>query len=350
MDMFEKYKDYVIFTSLKNELSVSYFMYNGNYIAIYTNRPDKLGFAFEPRFLYGNCETDKIIGQLVVFFDQNLFEKRYDFNSYNDGDFILKSHPMYIEGVSNSFFELCNYEVHIYHYPHEIVNINNKKSLDFFSFVGMDEDIVRELLYGIKKIISRYNHSKGIFSIHGAALRSNKKGYLFLSGSRAGKSTLFVNLIFDGFAPINDDIVFWAKNNNNEIIINGCATLPQLRENTFKKVVPVQTLRKYTIDNHDLRNEILSKYTEEYSEDSVLQAIFVPEFGYDKSSVNEISNADIFRTELRACMVHGNYEVDECFLDSIKRLNSLPTFKFCMSNNYDEVCHTFNSYLEKSHW
>ena len=44
-------------------------------------------------------------------------------------------------------------------------------------------------------------------------------------------------------------------------------------------------------------------------------------------------------------MVHGNYEIDERFLESIKSLNSLPTFKLCMSKNYNEVCQVLNDFL-----
>lgn len=347
MNIFEKYNDYVVFTSLKKDLSVFYFMYNGNYVAVHTNRPDKLEVAFDTRFLCQNCESDKVIGNILVCFDEHLFEKRYDYDTYTDGEFVLKSHPMYIEGVANAFFEIGDLEIHVFHYPHEILNINNKRSLEFCSFVGTDEDIVREFLYGMKKILSRYNHSKGVFSIHGAALAKNKEGYLFLSGSRAGKSTLFVNLISSGFVPINDDIVFWSRNNHKEVVISGCATLPQLRKNTFDIIVPVQSMQHHNLHSSHLSNEILSEINDNYDKNAILQAIFIPEFGYDKSSINEINKTDIFKKELRACMVHGNYEIDEQFLEAIKTLNSLPTFKFCMSKNYNDVCQTLNHFLEE---
>ena len=58
-----------------------------------------------------------------------------------------------------------------------------------------------------------------------------------------------------------------------------------------------------------------------------------------------IKKIDVFKKELRACMVHGNYEIDERFLESIKSLNSLPTFKLCMSKNYNEVCQVLNDFL-----
>lgn len=348
MNIFEKYKDYVIFTAVKNDLPVIYFLYDEKYIAIYTNCPDKLGFVFVPHFLYEDCEKDKIIGNLVVYFDSNLFEKRYDFSDYNDSDFVLKTHPMYINEVNNSFFELGDYEIHIYHYPHEIINVNNKRNSDFLSFVGVEEDIVRELLYGTKKIISRYNRTKSIFSIHGAALKKDEKGYLFISGSHAGKSTLFVNMLFNGFKPLNDDIVFW-KENNDRIILSGCATLPQLRKDTFEKVLPIKILQRHLISKCDLHNEILREYIGGYGEDSALQSIVIPQLGYDKSYIKKVDNMEVLKIVLRACMVHGNYETDEIFLNSLKKLSSFPMFKFCMSNNYDEVCSIFNNWIERSY-
>lgn len=340
MEIFEKYKNYIVFTSLKKELSVCYFKYNNIYVAIHTNRPDKLGTAFSKTFLYQYCELNKIVGNLLVYYDEHLFEKRYNYDSYSDGEFVLKTHPMYIDGITNSFFEIGDMEIHVFHYPHEIVNINNKNSLEFCSFVGTIEDITRELLYGMKKILSRYNHSHEVFSIHSAALAKDKKGYLFLSGSRSGKSTLFVNLVLDGFEPINDDIVFWSLNNNKQIIIDGCATMPQVRKNTFDTIIPVQTMQDF--DFAYLENVISSHIDNNIA---ILQAIFIPEFGYDETSIVKVERADIFKKELRACMVHGNYEIDEKFLESIKTLNAIPTFKLCMSKDYNEVCQILNHFI-----
>ena len=346
MNIFEKYKEYVVFTSLKKELSVFYFLYENNYVAVYSNRPDKLELVFDTRFLFQNCDAaNKIIGKLIVCYEEHLFEKRYNYDTYRDGEFVLKSHPMYIEGITNSFFEIGDLEIHVFHYPREIVNVNNKKSLEFCSFVGTEDDIIRELLYGMKKILSRYNHFKGVFSIHGAALSNNKKGYLFLSGSRAGKSTLFVNLMLSGLIPINDDIVFWSLNDHKEVVISGCATLPQLRKGTFDTVVPIQSMQCHNLHSSHLCNEILSKVNNSYDKTAILQAIFIPELGYDTSTISEIKKIDVFKKELRACMVHGNYEIDERFLESIKSLNSLPTFKLCMSKNYNEVCQVLNDFL-----
>lgn len=346
MNLFEKYKDYVVFTSLKKELHCLNFKYNDSYIAIYTNQPDKLKLVFDEKCLFQNCDVDvnNVIGKLVVYCEAHLFERRYDCDDYTDGKPVLKSHPMYVDGIINSFFEVGDLEIHIFHYPREIININNKKSFEFCSFVGTNEDVTRELLSGVKKIISRYNHLKGIFSIHGAGLGKEENGYLFLSGSRAGKSTLFVNLVSSGFTPINDDIVFWSKKNNNEIVISGCATLPQIRTGTFDSVVPVGSLQNNDLQSPHFFREII-KSNNNYNRSILLQAIFIPEIGHDKSSIRRINNTDVFRKELRACMVHGNYEIDECFLESIKVLNSIPTFKFCMSRDYNEVCQVLNCFL-----
>ena len=345
MNVFDKYKDYIVFTSLKKELEIVYFKYHDDKVAVYTNRPDKLEFAFDKRFLYQDCDRSKVIGTIMVYFDEHLFEKRYDHNAYTDGEFVLKSHPMYIEGVTNSFFEIGDLEIHIFHYPHEIININNKKSYEFCAFVGVEEDIVRELLFGMKKILSRYNFAKGIFSIHGAALAKNNNGCLFLAGSRAGKSTLYTNLLFSGFAPVNDDIVFWARRNHEELVISGCATLPQLRKNTFHMVTPVQSMQKYQLNSPDLCREMISELDVAYDEQLVLQEIFIPEFGYDKSSIIEINKSDVFRQKLRACMVHGNYEIGEFFLEAMKALNALPVYKLCMSQDYNEVSQLLNHFL-----
>lgn len=49
-------------------------------------------------------------------------------------------------------------------------------------------------------------------------------------------------------------------------------------------------------------------------------------------------------------MVHGNYEIDEQFLEAIKTLNSLPTFKLNMSQNYNEVFQTLDRFLGDYSW
>ena len=346
MNIFEKYKDYVIFSSIKKELSIVYFTYNENYVAIHTNRPEWLNWAFDSNFLCNNCKNGNLIGKITIYFDENLFEKRYDYDTYADGEFVLKSHPMYVEGVTNSFFEIEDLEIHVFHYPRKIISINNKRSFEFSSFVCTKEDLIRESLYGIKKILSRYNHYKGVFSIHAAALSRNEKGYLFLSGSRVGKSTLFVNLFFDGFEPINDDIVFWSYK-HGKIVIHGCATLPQLRKNTFDAIIPHKSMPTDNLLEYQSNFNYYSLYGCKLNKRTPLDAIFIPQFGYAKSSIERIKNLDVFKKELRACIAHGNYEIDESFLEAIKSLNAVPTFKFCMSADYNEVCSTLNNFLVK---
>lgn len=346
VDVFEKYKNYVVFTALKKDLLCTYVMYDHNYVAVYTNRLDMVKVAFDNNYLFESCDHDKIIGIMTVIYEEHLFENRYCSNTYKDSEPVLKTHPMYVEGVGNSFFEIGNLEIHIFHYPNEIVNINNKKSFEYCSFVGKEEDIVRELLCGYKKILARYNHLSGTYSIHGAAVSDGEKGFLFLSGSRVGKSTLFLNLIASGYYPLNDDIIFWEKGVNKEIFISGCATLPQLRKGTFENIVPVLSLQQ-RINSSSLEDDELMRHSYSFFERKVdLHAIIIPELGHKKCSIIKIDNASALKKELRACMVHGNYDVDEKYLNSIKALNSIPTYKIHMSKNYVEICDMLQNFFE----
>ena len=63
-DIFEKYKDYIIFTSIKQEIPVTYFKHNKLYIGIHTNKTEYLRYVCDARFLYKNCPEDKIIGNI----------------------------------------------------------------------------------------------------------------------------------------------------------------------------------------------------------------------------------------------------------------------------------------------
>lgn len=345
MDIFEKYKDYIIFSSLKQEFPNNYFRYENYYISIQTNKSEYLKYVFDARLLCQKCREEDIIGHLLVYFDEHLLAKRYDYQTYHDGEIVSKSHPMYIEGVTNSFLEFGDAEIHIYHYPHEIINIFHKKSFEFFSFVSSEDDILRELLYGVKKILSRYNYFKRIYSIHGAAVVKEGKAYLFLSGSRGGKSSLFINLISNQYHPINDDIVFWTKI-KDKVKLFSCGTLPQIRRDTFKKVKPVKSIQG--VDFSELRSaeEIMSKAIHEEDRDAILEAVFIPEIGYERSLITEVAKESVLKKELRACMVHGNYEADKDFLESFKILNAYPVYKLCMSDNYEEVCQTIDDFLK----
>ena len=346
-DIFEKYKDYIIFTSIKQEIPVTYFKHNKLYIGIHTNKTEYLRYVCDARFLYKNCPEDKIIGNIFLYFDENMFAKRYDYQTYNDGEYVLKSHPMYIEGVNNTFFEIDGTEIHIYHYPREVVNIFHKKSLQFYSFISSKKDVIGEALFGIKKILSRYNYFNGVYSIHGAAVAEKGKGLLFLSGGHAGKSSLFINLIASKYMPLNDDIVFWTRI-GTEIKLFACGTFPQIRKDAFKKVKQVDSIQHIDFNNLCSVSEFMSKISYNIDTDVILSAIFIPEMGYDQTSIIEVTSEESLRKKLRACMAHGNYEVDEKFLENFKILINCPTYRLCMSNNYNDICKAIDNFFETS--
>ena len=331
MDLFSKFKDNIIFLPTKSQFKIKYLSYGSVFLKVSYNISDNFIYnSYSKEFVYSEISnSERIIGNITIIFDDNLYACRYDKSTYVEGEVLTKSHPMYMENVSNVFFETDNEFIHIFHYPNEYITIMKKDKNEFLAIVSNEQDAIAQLLFAIKKLISRYNYYNNIFSLHCAAVKKNGQTLLFLGGSYSGQTTLFLNLICNGYEPINDDVVYW-KFENGKILVSGIPSCFNIRKHPDNLIMS----DGYWIHHDNLEfNNVYSDNVFEYSE---VHTIYVPEFGYDKTEIVEKLKVDRKRI-LRACAIHSDVFPTNDFLIAFNGLLSCKFKKINMSSDYNEV-------------
>ena len=102
---FDEYVDFLIYNKKTFEY---YLLWGNNSIRLITNSQDIVYKIYSSKSIVNELKG-KLIGEVIVLIDKNILEKRYDYNDYNDSSFTLKTHKMYIEGVSNSRYDFKDF-------------------------------------------------------------------------------------------------------------------------------------------------------------------------------------------------------------------------------------------------
>lgn len=186
-----------------------------------------------------------------------------------------------------------------------------------------------KLIYGIKKIISYFNSCRNIYSLHCSAVKKDGKAFVFLAGSYSGKTTLFLNLIHNGYEPINDDIAFWEYHDNN-IYIKGIPILFSKRKDKNGLIMSDGYLRAERDEN---QKDI---YSNNVFCESIVDTVFIPEYGHVSSAIADFKSINIKKL-LRACSIHSDLVADERFVQSINGLLTCSFRKLEMSNDYNDI-------------
>lgn len=328
---------YVIFLPRKQSLNVIYIKFQNVYIRFACS---DISYAREVYSSYYIAETinreEEIIASISVIIDGNIFPRKYDYENYDDSLFTEKDHPMYMDDVYNEVIESGEVKVYKYHYPNQSVHIFNRADNSFVSVVSNARDAIKYAKLAIKQVLSEYLIRKDIYPIHAAAVSKAGRGYLFVSGSHTGKTTLYRNLICNGFLPVNDDIVFW-KREEEKIALIPCPILPQDR-NKSKKDLRMSDM---------YRNNYENLFDQKADGWPVLESVFFLSLGGACTSFKNFKNDEHVRRYLRACGIHYPISVCEEFLDSLKKLVSIPAYSLELSKDYNEIYKSFNEFISR---
>ncbi len=328
--------NYVIFLPRQFSLSTVYLRFQNVFIRFASNDISYLQKVYSSDDITLRLENEsEAVASITVIIDENIFPRKYDYESYDDSVFTTKDHPMYMDNVYNEVIESEGIKVYKYHYPNQSLHIFNSVDNSVVSVVSNVKDAIKYLKFAIKQTLSEYLIKKSIYPIHGAAVSIQGRGFLFVSGSHTGKTTLYKNLICNGFLPINDDIVFW-KCEGDRISMTGCPILPQERPYNRKDFIMSESYQKGSGD--------ICRKVDRWS---VLDSVFFLSLGGMRTSVNSIQKSGYIRRYLRACSIHHPIPVCESFLESFKKLVNVSAFHLELSKDYNEVCQSFNNFISR---
>lgn len=320
---FDEYVDFLIYNKKTFEY---YLLWGNNSIRLITNSQDIVYKIYSSKSIVNELKG-KLIGEVIVLIDKNILEKRYDYNDYNDSSFTLKTHKMYIEGVSNSRYDFKDFYINFLHYPYSEIEYYNYKVRRYLSIVSTIHECIIRMKNGLKCILSSYNYTRGYLTFHAMAVSKNNNGLLFIAGGHQGKTTLFLSLL-NRFKPLNDDIIFWKA--NKDIMIKGCSILPSIREDS----------------THFLPNNILNSKINFYEKSIKLKYIFLLEIS-NENFIFEIDPNDYYKRIMRALSTHSHFDVNEYTLSSIKVLFKQKFFIFKMGADYKKTIKYFLNWIER---
>lgn len=140
---------------------------------------------------------------------------------------------------------------------------------------------------------------------------------------------MFLNLIHNGYEPINDDIAFWEYHDNN-IYIKGIPILYSKRKDKNGLIMSDGYLRAERDENQT------NIYSNNVFGENVVDTVFIPEYGHVSSSIADFESIDIKKL-LRACSIHSDLVADERFVQSINGLLTCSFKKLGMSNDYNDI-------------
>ncbi|MBR0232468.1 MAG: hypothetical protein IJQ47_00270 [Synergistaceae bacterium] len=167
-------------------------------------------------------------------------------------------------------------------------------------------------------IFSETKFDDSIVSFHGAAVEHNKKAYVFLASSKAGKSTLVSFLTYHGLKYIADDRVFVNRNNK---MVQPVIIPIHLRQNGFDILKSFgESPKEYTIVGEGESKRIVFTPTNFSVDPLPIQAImFIKR--ENKNSFEKIEKSNSFDSLLKSSSC-----VNQIDIDYVRFVNFLSTF------------------------
>ena len=266
-----------------------------------------------------------IVGNITIILEENAMVVQ----NITDVKFLRKDDSRYIPGVENTVYYSADNktEFYIYQYPFKgfVMNdIENSSGAVVSSTLGSLNNLSRFLF---KKIMIRKYISNGYNSLHASAVEKDGYSYIFLAGGRAGKTTMFMNLILNGFNPINDDVVF-VKRDSDSITCHGITMLPSVRKESLEYLPPfIDSTTNY---HRGFEGEYYCDLPYQTSNNKLdmhkLKAIFIPKYGYDNLVVEKASDEVAKKYIIKSMNTHQELFPDNESLIIVNCLLSLPIF------------------------
>lgn len=320
-------------------LPTIYLKHSLGYIEIKCNKPELVQYICFRECIYYDIPKDSIItGKVFVYIDNYLFEKRLKRCDYNPEQFTPKTSPMYINNITNQVFDVSNAEVFITHYPFPEVSVFQKDNVGFYSIVHDTYDCVTALRTGIKKCLAQHFYKNGFFSLHATAIQFEGKCDIFIASTRCGKSTLYANLVSNGFRHVSDDIVF-VKYSNGYLYTVSVPILPSIRETSVEFI------------SHNTQIESTTLLNEDDTQIKILRINNLPFPGYDLIKVRSVSklvlgsgfedslikpDSDLKKTLLKSLTWHLKLSPSKELFAIVNTLLSVEWHLLVLSDNPDE--------------
>lgn len=335
--------DYVIMLPQQERLYQRYIEFEFGTISVNSNLSEIFNTIYSPHDVKLNNGGYDIVGDIMVIYEPNLFNASVICTT---DKFIKKDKEKYEKGIYNKLYRCENLMSNIEYYP--FYNATLVTSSNSYFSIAPEKDVVqlssKKLL---KMAMSKVFDKNGYYALHCSCVKKGSDSYLFISGGRAGKTTIYMNLLLDGYEAVNDDIVYLTLE-DKRILVKGIYTYPSIREESLKFI---PKLKKDSLKDcyRGFENEY---YINVYNCDDFdnnkksieLKAVFIPEIGHKETKIYRVDPKRYYKRILRAFMAHRKIDnVDESFASIFFALTKMyPFYKIELATDMQEFIEVFN--------
>lgn len=233
--------DYVRIKPQTKTLNKHEIRFNIGSISLFTNIDNFENVVDYGTINSGECRT---IGSITALFLPYLIIGSNTDKDMDD-EYLPKNNDLYVQGVENALYESDNYRVLTNYYSnHGIVYTNGTDIFIVCSTLFALYDYIR---MAIKQLLANAYKLVGKIAIHASAVEYKGRGYLFVAGSRSGKTTIFMNLINNGFLPLNDDLLFLSFEKDGVYILSE-PMRPSIRIKSLKYISYIMPYNEYMLN------------------------------------------------------------------------------------------------------
>ena len=319
---------YIIMLPNKSDLKVFSISSSEGSILFKTNCPNLVKY-FYPIYSFELLDEKSLDDNttlcVTVIVEKNLLENSQFDPEAPDG-YILKTDKRYNIENQNHYFKINNNKfIQINYYPTHYVITYDEKNMLYDGICCHVETATYIAKIMVKRMFCHIYKEKGFYPLHAAGVSYYNDAFLFLGSSHSGKSTIFANLVMDGFLPINDDLVF-LKRDEFGIITNSISNAATIRKNGIQKVPKIKKDDMLVLGSYCYLNS--RKYIFDRDKSSVnLRAIYITEIANsDCLKINPIKFDDVKRDIIKGFIAHYNEEVDDSLLKFVIGMKNIPIF------------------------
>jgi|GEM_PF-4405216 len=320
------------------------------YINFYSNDESIKDYLLTKKSYLLNTDSTNCIGTICAILEYNLFNT----TEIQDEVLIHKSDERYFPGAENVVLFDCENRLLINHYPFHGI-INSYKTNNYHSVISSSkESLVQLTRMAFKMALVNYLKNLGYYSLHTAAVVKNNNIYLILGGARTSKTTIFMNLVLNGYEAINDDLIFLRKISSG-VEIKYIKMLPSVREGSLRYIHGINKINlkeskrgfsdEYFIDVWDIFDSKDQQSSTLLGKN--IKAVILPEYGYNKM---KICNADdeYFKKKLvKSLSGFQKIEISNNLLDIMNLLLNKPIYKLELSENMNEFENNFSKFFNE---
>lgn len=339
--------DYVPIIPSKNTLLTNYIRTDCGIICVKTSEYLEIENVIDKKYIVDELPADgKVIANILIIIDEKLFSDLGINRFPSNGQYIKKDAIGYDDSLKNYYMDEENLQILVNHVPYRSIIFLDKVNNDI-KLVCQNVDTANYLLKStIKTVYSLYYRKRGYFVLHSAAVSVDGDVYAFVGRGRSGKTTLYMNLLNEGFKAVNDDMIL-LKGCRDYIEVKALPLFPNIRKESLQYIKAADKLN--LIDNYKSLEDEVTVNISPFAADNkaekkyVLKGIIIPCINSDKNSIEKVDIGTVYKIIFKEMSSQQELSATPELLELYNILKEMQLYKMNISSDVDECCKLFKT-------